>query len=217
MTDWIDISQPLSPQIAHWPGDTPFQYRLTASIEETKSVNIGNIHTSLHIGTHIDAPYHFSATGKTVDQLPIEPYIGRAVVIDVSHTKTINAQVLSAMDWPSNTKRILLHTSLENQPDRFPAKLPYLDPDIAPFLQAKGVHLLGVDMPSVDAPDSKDLATHHALAAHGIYILENVMLDTVPAGEYELIALPLPIQGADGSPVRAVIRPIRKGSMSNDR
>ncbi|NBJ70162.1 MULTISPECIES: arylformamidase [Clostridia] len=217
MANWIDISQPLSPQIAHWPGDTPFQYQLTASIEETKSVNIGNIHTSLHIGTHIDAPYHFSATGKTVGQLSIEPYIGRAVVIDVSDTETINAQVLAAMDWSKSTKRVLLHTSLENEPNRFPVKLPYLDPNIAPFLQAKGVQLLGVDMPSVDAPDSKDLATHHALAAHGIYILENVMLDRVPVGEYELIALPLSIQGADASPVRAVIRPLKKGGMGNDR
>ncbi|NWO13177.1 arylformamidase [Virgibacillus sp.] len=210
MAQWIDISQPLSNQIAHWPGDTPFQYQLTASMEETNSVNIGNIQTSLHIGTHIDAPYHFSKNGKTVDQLPLEPYIGKAVVLDVSRTDIINAAVLSQMNWSSDIKRVLLHTSLPNNPTRFPETLPYLDPDIAPFLQEKGVVLLGVDMPSVDAPDSKDLATHHALNKHGILILENLLLDTVPIGEYELIALPLAIQGADGSPVRAVIRPIEK-------
>ncbi|MBP1970639.1 arylformamidase [Virgibacillus natechei] len=209
MANWIDISQPLTNDIAQFPGDTPFSYSPTFTKEETGSANIGQMTASLHIGTHIDAPFHYDSDGKTVEQLNIDHYIGKAMVIDVSHTNWITADVLQEFEW-ENVTRVLLHTSLPNNPAYFPDKLPYLDPDIAGFLQEKGVILIGVDIPSVDAPDSKDLETHHALYRNGIHILENVMLDHVNTGHYELIALPLAIHGADGSPVRAVLRPINE-------
>ncbi|CDQ42035.1 MULTISPECIES: arylformamidase [Virgibacillus] len=215
MTDWIDISQPLTNNIANWPGDTPFSYSLTASIKETTSVNIGQITTSLHIGTHIDAPYHFDANGSTVEQLDINHYVGDAVVFDVSHVDKITDNVLNQLTWPANIKRVLLRTSLPNIPTRFPENIPRLDPSIAAFLQEKEVTLLGVDIPSVDPPESKDLRTHHTLHKHGIHILENITLDQVSPGIYELIALPLPIQGADGSPVRAVLRPKERGQQDD--
>ncbi|GAA0413429.1 MAG: arylformamidase [Bacillota bacterium] len=217
MGEWIDISQPLTDKIAHWPGDKPFSYSLTASKQETKSVNIGQITTSLHTGTHIDAPFHFDSNGKTIEQLDINLYIGKSVVIDVSQANTITAEVLSQYHWPSEINRVLLRTSLPNNPERFPDVLPNLDPNIAPYLQRLGVFLLGVDMPSVDAPDSKDLVTHHALQDHGIHILENIMLDQIKPGEYELIALPLHIHGADGSPVRAALCPINKEDAQHDK
>ncbi|GAB3042762.1 arylformamidase [Virgibacillus ainsalahensis] len=209
MTMWIDISQPLTNDMAHFPGDTPFSYELTFTKLETGSANIGQMTGSLHTGTHIDAPFHYDSNGKTVEQLDLDRYIGKAVVLDVSNTEKITADVLQEFEWEYVT-RVLLHTSLKNDPKRFPETFPYLDPDIAPFLKGKGVKLLGVDMPSVDAADSKNLATHHALYKHDINILENIMLDHVSTGVYELIALPLSINGADGSPVRAVLRPIEE-------
>ncbi|WP_099157639.1 arylformamidase [Virgibacillus ndiopensis] len=205
---WIDITQPLTSNIAHWPGDTPFSYELTYSKENTGSVNIGQITSSVHIGTHVDAPFHFDNNGATIDQLDVNLYIGKATVIDVSNVEKITPELLQSFNWDSDVTRVLLRTALPNNPKRFPKEMPALDPAIATFLHEKGVKLLGVDMPSVDAPDSKDLATHHALYTHGIYILENIMLDQISPGHYELIALPLAIQGADGSPVRAVIRPL---------
>lgn len=207
MTNWIDITQPLTNEIAQFPGDTPFSYSPTFTKEETGSANIGQMTTSLHIGTHIDAPFHYDSAGKTVEQLDLDRYIGKAVVIDVSHTDKITAAILQEFEW-ENVSRVLLRTSLSNNPKHFPDQIPYLDPDIASLLQEKGVTLIGVDIPSVDAPDSKDLETHHALYRNGINILENIMLDHVKEGLYELIALPLAIHGADGSPVRAVLRPI---------
>lgn len=216
MSGWIDISQPLSPAIAHWPGDTPFSYKLTNSIKDTGSVNIGKIETSVHIGTHIDAPFHFTKKGKTVEQLPIDTYIGKVMVLDVSCTNEINANILKKQPWTPGIKRVLLHTSLINQPERFPVSIPYLDPDIAPFLQARGVTLLGVDMPSVDDIKSKTLPTHHALNKHGISILENLLLNDITPGIYQFIALPLKIIGADGSPVRAVIRPLTEEGKQDD-
>lgn len=216
MSGWIDISQPLSSAIAHWPGVTPFSYKLTATIEDTGSVNIGKIETNVHIGTHIDAPFHFTKAGKTVEQLPIDTYIGKAIVLDVSNTNEINANILNNHQWMPEIKRVLLHTSLINEPEYFPVSIPYLNPDIAPFLQARGVTLLGVNMPSVDDLNSKTLPTHHALHKHGISILENLLLDDITPGIYELIALPLKIKGADGSPVRAVIRPLIEEGKHDD-
>ena len=92
--------------------------------------------------------------------------------------------------------------------EEFPDVIPHLRADIAPFLSEKGIRLIGVDVPSVDPLDDKELAAHHQLFKHGIHILENVVLDHVADGDYELIALPLALTDADGSPVRAVIRPI---------
>ncbi|PAV28091.1 arylformamidase [Virgibacillus profundi] len=209
MTKWIDISQRLTNDMACWPGDTPFSFSLTYSKEQTGSVNIGQMTASLHTGTHVDAPFHYDDNGKTIDQLDINRYIGRAVVIDVSHVEKITANVLQEFDL-DGVKRLLLHTSLPNNPKRFPDTMPILDPDTAPYLKEKGVILIGVDMPSVDPADSKNIETHQALYKHGINILENIMLDHVQTGTYELIALPLSIDGADGSPVRAVIRPIKE-------
>ncbi|TFJ91918.1 arylformamidase [Lentibacillus salicampi] len=208
-TKWIDISQPLTNDMAHFPGDTPFDYALTYTKEQTGSVNVGQITGSVHTGTHIDAPFHYDAGGRTVDQLDIDLYIGKAVVLDVSQTDRITAETLQPFDL-NGISRVLLRTSLPNNPKRFPNQMPELDPSLAQFLHEHDVQLLGVDMPSVDPPESKDLAAHHALYDKDIFILENLMLDHVSPGRYELVALPLAINGADGSPVRAVLRPIDK-------
>lgn len=204
---WLDISQPLTNDMAHWPGDTPFTYSISYSKSETGSVNIGQITTSLHIGTHVDAPFHFDSNGKKITDLNINHFIGEAMVIDVSDADEITVDILQKFNW-DNVTRVLLRTSLPNNPKLFPDKTPVIDDQIAAFLAEKGVVLFGIDVPSVDALDSKDLPTHHALAKHGIHILENVMLDHVSPGKYELVALPLAIHGADGSPVRAVIRSV---------
>ncbi|MHA6252658.1 arylformamidase [Oceanobacillus sp. CAU 1775] len=209
MTKWIDITQPLTNQLAHWPGDKSFSYNLSFTKEQTGSVNIGEIAMSVHNGTHVDAPYHYDSEGKTIDELPLELYIGKTLVVDVSFTDIIDEAAFKTIDL-KQASRVLLKTSLPNNPNHFPEKMPVIDPSLASFLAEQGVKLLGVDIPSVDVVESKELQTHHALYEHGIYILENLMLDECEAGLYEMIALPLKIIGADGSPVRAVIRPITK-------
>ncbi|WP_026580859.1 arylformamidase [Bacillus sp. J33] len=204
---WIDISQPLSSEIAHWPGDTPFSYETAFTKEQTGSVNIGRITTSLHTGTHVDAPFHFNDEGEKISELDIELYIGPARVIDVSAFDRVDAEILGGFDL-EGVERVLLKTAVPNNPEVFPERISELTADMAEYLGSKGVRLLGVDVPSVDPLDSKDMETHHALYRNGIHILENIMLDEIEEGDYELIALPLPIKEADGSPVRAVIRPI---------
>lgn len=204
---WIDISQPLTNNMAVWPGDTPFSFQLSFTKEQTGSVNIGQITTSVHSGTHIDAPFHFDNEGKKVHELDIDMYIGPACVIDVSNCESIGRAELEGLEL-EGVSRLLLRTMTGRDPAVFPEKYTVLREDAGPFLKEKGVRLLGIDTPSVDPVDSKKMLAHHSLYENGVFILENIVLDKVEQGNYELIALPLAIEGADGSPVRAVIRPI---------
>ncbi|WIY63497.1 arylformamidase [Bacillus arachidis] len=206
-SDWIDISQPLNNDIATWPGDTPFSYEVSWSKEQSGSVNVGKLTMSIHTGTHIDAPFHFDNNGKRVLDLDVNVYVGKARIIDVSGIESIGAKELEKFPL-DGIERLLLRTSSHGNAQEFPQVIPYLRADIAPFLSKKGIRLIGVDVPSVDPLDDKELATHHQLFKHGIHILENVVLDHVQDGDYELIALPLALTDADGSPVRAVLRPL---------
>ncbi|WP_410982783.1 arylformamidase [Bacillus cereus] len=206
-SDWIDISQPLNNEIATWPGDTPFSYEVSWSKEQSESVNVGRLTMSIHTGTHIDAPFHFDNNGKKVLDLDVNVYVGKARIIDVSGMESIGAKELEKFKL-DGVERLLLRTASHGNAQEFPETIPYLRADIAPFLSEKGIRLIGVDVPSVDPLDDKELAAHHQLFKHGIHILENVVLDHVQDGDYELIALPLALTDADGSPVRAVIRPL---------
>lgn len=203
--EWIDISQRLHNGIAEWPGDTPFSYEVRFLKADTGSVNIGKMTTSMHMGTHIDAPFHYDDNGMKVHELPIDVYIGKARVIDVSGLESIGRSDLEGIDF-GGVERILLKTSSRPSSDVFPKDYTVLRPDIGPLLKERGVRLIGVDTPSVDPEPSKTLDAHHSLHENGVLILENIVLETIEPGEYELIALPLPIEDGDGSPVRAVVR-----------
>ncbi|WP_347861003.1 arylformamidase [Salimicrobium sp. PL1-032A] len=204
---WIDISHPMNERIATWPEDTPFSYHRAVTKEESGSVNIGDITMSVHTGTHIDAPFHFDDEGKKVLDLDVEVYIGKAEVVDCRGYISIGPEAFEGIDW-TGIGRILVKTDASPDPAEFPAEAPYLDPAVAPFLEARGVRLIGMDVPSVDPMDSETLDAHHALFAHGVHILENAALHGVEPGTYDLCALPLALEDADGSPVRAVLKPV---------
>jgi len=199
-----DISMLLNGNVAEWPGDTPFQFKVNWTKEQSGSVNVGQIITSTHIGTHIDAPFHFDEQGEKVHELPLENYIVQAVVVDVSGRETISLETLLDVNV-GEAKAILFRTNAWLQRDVFPEEIPAFDVNVVEWMVEKGIRLFGVDLPSVDAITSKDLPMHHALGRAGRYILEGLILDDVMEGTYELIALPLKIEGADGSPVRAVL------------
>lgn len=200
-----DITLPIASDLAVWPGDTSFQVAWNCRLREGASVNLSAITLSVHTGTHADAPYHFQEQGATIEELKPEIYIGPAQVTDVRGKALIRRADLEHLDL-RDTPRLLLRTGGWEETSRFPECIPVLAPDVPPFLGAQGVVLLGVDVPSVDAMDSKDLPNHHALATYHIHILESLRLAGVPEGRYELIALPLRLMGVDGSPVRAILR-----------
>jgi arylformamidase len=201
--DLIDISRPLAAGTACWPGDVPFSFRLGWTIAGGASVNVGAIETSVHTATHCDAPFHFENAGATVDRIPLEVFVGPAWVVDVRGASNWRSG-LERLDFTS-TPRVLFHSGGWPDSTRFPETIPVMEPDLPDWLADRGARLIGVDLPSVDALDSKTLDNHHALHRRGITIIEGLWLEDVPAGRYELIALPLRIVGADGSPMRAAL------------
>ena len=228
-----DITRSLNDNTPVWPGDAPFRFTRNWRIADGAAVNLGSISLSVHAGTHADAPLHFQDDGRSIAELDLSVYVGRATVATVSGCDLITVQdivaAISTADRgygdasfasevrksaPETTAsaalalapRLLLRTSAWQDPATFPTQFPVIAPDVPGFLRSQGVILLGLDVPSVDLFDSKDLPNHHALHANGIHILESLVLDGVPSGNYDLTALPLKIEGSDGSPIRAILR-----------
>ena len=210
MLAFHDITRPLHNALPPWPGDTAFDYRLTWRMDAGASVNVGALTMGTHNGTHADAPFHFLPGGARIDALDPGVYVGPALVADVTGAGwTITRESLAEATprlGQDGVSRLLLKTGAWPDGAPFPARIPLLAPDVPAWLGERGVRLLGLDVPSVDAIDSHDLPNHHALAAAGVHILESLDLAAVPAGVYELIALPLRIAGGDAAPVRAVLR-----------
>jgi len=200
----IDITHPLSNSLAPWPGDTPFAFSFVARLREGASCNVGKLTCSIHTGTHIDAPYHYDDTGDKADELSLETFIGPCRVFHAQDLEIMSRDVFAGLDGRV-TPRVLLRTNASDDKSIFPKRIPILAADVPAWLGKQGVRLIGLDLPSVDQVDSKTLPIHHALGAANITILENLDLRNVAPGIYGLIALPLRLAGADGSPVRAVL------------
>ena len=199
----IDISLPLETRLAVWPGDTEFDYELMWKRSAGATVNVGAVRMSTHCGTHIDAPFHFDEEGQKVDELPLATFVGKAIVIHVRGRQNISRDDLSR-DLQGAT-RLLIRTDAWSDPCSFPEKIPVIDLDVPDWLRSQRIVLMGVDLPSVDALDSKDLPVHHALARNQVTILESLNLRDVDEGVYDLVAAPLRIVGADAAPVRAFL------------
>jgi len=208
-----DISRTLSNDVAHWPGDTPFQFQLTGKIAEGSAVNLGTIKTSVHNGTHADARFHFETDGETIEKAPLEVYMGRAVVVDLGEVfgRSSEKHLITTEDLRphseeiAETSRLLIKTGRWSDSAIFPNQIPVIAADVPGWLQKNGVKLLGLDLPSVDEVDSKSLPNHRALAGAGMAIIESLDLENVVAGIYNLVALPLKIARGDAAPLRAVL------------
>ncbi|GAB4574655.1 MAG: arylformamidase [Anaerolineae bacterium] len=206
-----DISRTLSPALAVWPGDPPFEADQMQSLAAGDAVNLTRLRFSAHSGTHLDAPWHTEPQNVHPADLPLEVFIGPARVVTVTRRAGgIVPADFAAIDLTGVT-RLLVHTWYSNEvPDeRFDERFPYPTPELMDWLADRGMILLGVDVPSVDGFGNPTLAAHHRQFARGMYNLENLLLRGVPDGDYELVALPLKIAGVCGSPVRAILRPLR--------
>ncbi len=202
---WIrDISQPLRPGIPVYPGDTPYAADWTARIGEESPVNVGAVSMTTHCGTHLDAPLHYDPAGAPIDGLDLSLLVGPCCVLDLRHCSGI---VTAAM-LPEGglLPRVLLRTRDGAAIERWSPGYRAIAPEAMEHLAAAGVDLVGIDTPSVDPADDVALPAHMTARRLGLLLLEGLVLDDVPAGAYELIALPLRLTGMDASPVRAILR-----------
>lgn len=199
----IDITRPIYPGVPVWPGDTPFSYQLVSQISGGDSVNVGKISGTVHLGTHLDAPWHYIDDGGKLETVPLPVLIGPCRVVDARGQIALTAEFLKTVQL---AERTLFFTGQPNRWETFPLEYMHVLPESAAYMASQGVRLYGTDCPSVDTLNSKDLPGHKAFARAGVYIVEGLALQDVAPGDYELICLPLRLEGADGSPVRAMLR-----------
>lgn len=202
-----DITRTVSTQLAVWPGDVAYQVQPVLKIEHGHSVNLTTLIMSAHTGTHTDAYYHYQIDGVHPAEMPLEAYIGRAQVVTVQKGRGELLPEDFAHVNLNGCERLLIHSRVSDLPDSaWATKFVFLSISLIDWLAELGVRLIGMDSPSVDDFESKDLPCHHRLYQHGMVNLESLNLRGVPDGLYELIALPLKLDLACGSPVRAVLK-----------
>jgi arylformamidase len=207
-TRLIDITRPVAAGIPVWPGDAPYRLEWSARRAGGWPANVARVSHTVHLGTHADAPHHVLDDGPRIAAMPLDAYAGPATVLDARGRDEVGAGWLAAALGDARPERVLFRTESWVDPEVFPSAFPGISPLAAQALVDRGVRLVGTDAPSVDPFDSEDLPAHHVLLGAGVAILENLLLDGVQPGEYELTAFPLRLEEADGSPVRAVLRPL---------
>lgn len=200
-----DLSPPVSPSSPIFPGDAPFQLQWTARIGPQCPVNLSAVSTSPHVGAHADAPLHYADEGAAIDAVALDPYLGRCRVIHAIACGPLILPQHLAHAEAGLPPRVLVRTA-EKADTAWREDFTAYAPATLAWLAERGVQLVGIDTASVDPASSKTLDAHQQLRAHDLRVLENLVLDDVPEGDYELIALPLRWVGACASPVRAVLR-----------
>ena len=202
-----DISEPLAPETAVFPGDTPFSREWIMRMEDGGSCNVSTIRMSAHCGTHTDAPLHFDSGGADMAAVDLEAYLGACRVVEMKgegEPALVPADALTP-GLLAGAERILFRTRSRHDHRVFDPGFTAVGPAAARRLVEAGVRLVGIDSPSMDHATATELQAHQVLCAGGVAILENLDLSQVSAGDYQLAALPLKIIGSDSSPVRAVL------------
>ena len=201
---WIDASRPLGSGTPVWPGDRPFELHQNRE----GSFVLSSFSTTCHVGTHVDAPLHLDETGHGVEDVPLERCVGAAEVVRIPAAGAANPEDLPAK-WLPSTSKVLFKS------DSFPIDATIeggfagLSGELVRWLADRGVEMVGVDTPSVDVFSSKELPAHYALLALGMTWIEGLWLGDAEPGHYLLVALPMPLEGAEAAPVRAILKPLK--------
>ncbi len=201
-----DLTPPISERLGVWPGDTPPSREVLCDLKLGDTVTLSTLRATVHLGAHTDAPSHYGADAPAIHERDLDYYLGpcQVVRVDVPRATRVTSEMLKD---PVRAPRVLIATGTFPDPHHFSTDFAALSPELVDdLLGRRGVKLIGIDTPSVDLFDSKDLPSHKTFLRHGGAILEGLVLKEVPPGMYELIALPLPLVGFDASPVRAVLR-----------
>jgi arylformamidase len=205
----IDITVAITKDLAVWPGDPQVSLERISKIEDGEIANMSQVRMSVHTGTHVDAPYHFIAAGKTVESLPLEVLIGPVQVVHLDDGVTvIDAGVVNDCGIAPGTERVLFKTRNSrfwpSESENFHTEYTAVGESGARELLTLGVRLVGIDYLSI-APFKLGKPTHEVLLGSGVVVLEGCDLSQIDAGTYTLCALPTKFSGSDGAPVRAIL------------
>ena len=202
-----DLSPLASSRLPVWPGDNGLSREIVSDLSAGATVTVSTLRSTVHLGSHADAPSHYAAAGASIDERALEYYLGPCQVIRVAVGR--NERILPKhLTTRVTAPRILFATGTFPNPEEFTTDFAALSPELIESLHQQGVMTIGIDTPSVDLFSDKKLISHQAFGRYNMAILEGLVLATVPSGEYELIALPLRLAGFDASPVRAVLRTV---------
>lgn len=207
---WIDVSVPLYTGMVHWPGDPDFSSERAKSLDRGDVCNVTRVTTSVHIGTHMDAPRHFLADGVGIDKVPFDAVIGPCRVIEIKDKEAIKPGELIAQKLKAG-ERVLFKTRNSKvawKSNAFFKEFVYVSKEAAQWLVDRGVQTVGVDYLSVGGFFKDGVETHHILLGAKVWIIEGLNLATIKPGRYELICLPMKIADCDGAPARALLRPL---------
>ena len=203
-----DISPPIDASSPVFPGDTSFQLNWTAEISPQCPVNVSAITLSPHVGSHADAPLHYDPCGVAIGQVDLQTFIGPCRVIHAMRADPLITMQDLKHKIQHLPERVLVRTYAKFPEQAFDSQLKGFSPETLTALADLGVTLVGIDSASIDPADSKTLDSHQIIRQRNMRVLENLQLDHIEEGDYELIALPLKLMSADASPVRAILREI---------
>jgi arylformamidase len=202
-----DITPRITPKLAVWPGDTPLSREVLNDMARGDNITLSTLRATMHLGAHADGPNHYGKDAPAIDERGLDYFLGPCQVIRAEVARAI--RITPAMlPGEVTTSRVLFATGTYPDPQNWNTDFAALSVDLIDFLHERGVITVGIDTPSVDLFESKDLPAHKAILRCNMSILEGLVLKDVPKGTYELIALPLRLVGFDASPVRAVLRTV---------
>lgn len=206
-----DLSVPISDHLPVWPGDPTIRVARTGKMEEGSPVNVSQLQLGSHTGTHVDPPFHFLPDGPTIDQIPLERFIGPAWLADCRGVREVTRECLAGAGIPPDTTRLLLLTDnaayWADPQHEFQRDFVDIAPSGAEWMVEQGIQLVGIDYMSADNFHDENGPAHHILLPHEIIIIENLDLRDVPPNQpYELLCMPLKIAGGDGAPARVALR-----------
>lgn len=225
LTHIIDISPALSEETLIWPGDQKLTMQPTWSHDSGDAVTVHNLQTTTHLGAHIDAPSHVIHGAQSVEHVNLDACIGPAVLIDVAAGNNAGDEITAPASLTDVIRLVAEQTSLPvhrliikhyAQPQlTWNSDSQGVSSEVMEWFIGQGGKLMGIDLASFDKPDSKTLPTHHSAIQAGVVLLEGLDLSMATPGEYELVALPLKLIGADASPVRAILRVVAEPQVTS--
>ena len=212
MAGWIDISVPLRSRMAHWPGDAPFVIDQVMDIARGDVANLTTLSMSAHTGTHMDAPRHFVGGGCAIDTMPLEATVGTARVIAIADEHAVTAEELHRHAIVRGDRLLFKTRNSERcwkKSRCFLKQFVHINAGAARYLASLGVRCIGIDYLSVGGYQTDGVETHQILLGAGIWLIEGLDLSAVTPGRYDLVCLPLKIEGGEGAPARAIVRRLR--------